>query len=133
MSRSVQGIKIMDRVDGEIKNATIAATTLGVDAGHAGCMSARLLLDYGDGKGSQTFGGFVFDDPQEAPHRVGSAFGCEYIRALMEAVGVRQWEDLVGTKVRVFGTREKIRRVGHIVEDKWFDPKVLAATMGLDT
>ncbi len=121
----------MDRVDGETKNATIAATSLGVDAGHAGCMSARLISNYESG--SQTFGGFVFDDPREAPHRVGTAFGCEYIRALMEAVGVRKWEDLVGTKVRVFGTREKILRIGHIVEAKWFDPKALAESMGLET
>lgn len=43
--------------------------------------------------------------------------------AIMNAVGVRCWEDMIGTAVRVTRRGGLLRTIGHFVRDQWFDPK----------
>lgn len=119
-----------------IINARITGTSLGVE--DHGILSSWLNLDF-DGSG-QGFGGYCFDEPVWGPGgraahdfkgRRGCAFGMEYIRRLMEVVGVEKWEDLKGKYVRVRKADRwgAIEAIGNIIKDDWFDPKALAAQM----
>lgn len=102
----------------EIKNARIESTNLGFE-GH-GIFSYMIFLDYG-GSG-QGFGGYA----------LGGDYAERTITGILTAVGVDNWEDLKGKYVRVsFGNEaagfgNKIKAIGNIIEDKWFDPKELA-------
>jgi len=110
----------------EIVNARIESTMLGIE--DHGIMTFMITLDYG-GSG-QGYGGYAFDSyNKETKKRVGSAFGIEAIRSLLEAVGVTCWEDLEGKYVRVEreeGWSGKIYSVGHIVEPNWCNLGLMA-------
>ncbi|NIQ78453.1 MAG: hypothetical protein GTN93_10245 [Anaerolineae bacterium] len=90
-------------------------------------------LDYG-GSG-QGFGGYGFDNPKNPGKydgkRIGTAYGCEFIRRLLDTLEVEKWEDLPGTHVRADSEMTKVYRIGHILKDKWFDPQELAEEMGV--
>lgn len=117
----------------KIVNAKIDGTMLGVE--DHGIMTCYLHLDYGDG-GHQAFGGYSMDTPIKAKTgctdgmgRVGTAFGCELVKRIIETVGAAKWEDLKGYYIRVkyndpngpmIGDfSEKILAIGHIIEDRW--------------
>lgn len=112
----------------EIVNARIESTMLGIE--DHGIMTFMITLKYGDSSSCQGYGGYAFDSyNKETKKRVGSAFGIEAIRSLLEAVGVTNWEDLKGKYVRVQreeGWSGKIYSVGHIVEPKWCNLGLMA-------
>lgn len=93
----------------EIRNAIIKRTSLGFE-GH-GIMTCN--LDTRSGALGQGFGGYC----------LGGQWGMEFIVSVLRALEVESWEQLVGTHCRVDASREKIHRIGHIIEDKWFDPE----------
>ena len=104
----------------EIKNAKIESTMLGFE--DHGIFTYCLQLDYG-GSG-QGFGTYMLDakdpaDPKTVPHN----YGIRHIRQILGVVGVEKWEDLPGKYIRVEAEHDGIRRIGNILEDKWFDPK----------
>ena len=117
----------------KIQNAKIKSTMLGLEDHNI--MTIYLNLDYGSTR--QSFGGYQIDKPLEDINgvivgRMGTAFGCEFIRKVLEVVDVRCWEDLPGKHIRVEREDEwngKILRIGNIIKDKWFDPKKLAKNM----
>jgi len=118
----------------ETKNAVIEETMLGTE--DHGLMTAFIHLDYG-GAG-QSFGGYGFDEPIKDEdgkflRRVGTAYGCEFIRRVLETLGVDRWEDLKGTHCRVKAEHRKVYAIGHIIKNKWFSPSDLAAEMRLDS
>lgn len=113
-------------------NAKIESTMLGLE--DHGIMTAYLNLDYG-GSG-QGFGGYGFCQPikDEAGKflcRRGTAYGCEWIRRVLEVVGVEKWEDLPGKYVRVVYDWGKVYRIGNIIKDEWFSPEELGEKMKL--
>jgi len=111
---------IGNREKPKIRNAVIVDTFLGIE--DHGIMTCWITLDYGGGS-RQGFGGFIldtFDKLQD--RRVGTSFGMSFIMRILEMVGVTRWEDLKGKHVRAKVTYEKIHAIGHIVEDKWFEP-----------
>jgi hypothetical protein len=95
-----------------MKNAIIRSTNLGYE-GH-GIMTANLHLDYGGG--GQAFGGYD----------MGGNFGMEFIKNVIDTVGVQNWEELPGKHIRVEAEHTLVSKIGNIIEDKWFDPKELA-------
>ena len=106
----------------EIKNAKIKSTMLGNE--DHGILTCFLHLDYsGSGQG---FGGYCFDSPVglggDFKGRIGTAYGMEFIRKIIETLEVEKWEDLPGTFCRSDCEHSKIHRIGHITKDKWFDP-----------
>jgi hypothetical protein len=106
----------------EIRNAIIESTSLGYeDHGILTCM----LMTKSDGIG-QGFGGYAFDTYDKTQERrVGSAYGIEFIAAVLNTLEVDCWEKLKGTHLRVDADHSKIHRIGHIIKDKWFDPSEL--------
>jgi len=117
--------------DREIKNARITKTELGFN--DIGIFTCTLDLDYGGS--SQGFGQHCLASEHEKDKATYPFnYGANYIMRLLKAVGVDTWEQLKGTYVRV--QREvgengkiiwdgKIVAIGHIVEDKWFNPNEL--------
>jgi len=99
-------------------NARIDRTFLGVE--DHGMLTFFLTLR-GD-SWSQGFGGFVLDSP--------TPFCGKAIRGVLETLKVESWEKLPGTIVRVEweGAGRTIRRLGHAVEDRWFDLGALATS-----
>ena len=110
----------MDKI--EIKNAKIRSTMLGVE--DHGIMTCMLHVE-GDGWG-QGFGGYSFDSwDEKLKKRVGSSYGIEFIKNILETLEVGKWEQLPGTYVRIENDFGKIYAIGHITKDKWFRPSEL--------
>lgn len=94
----------------EIKNARISKTHLGTE--DHGIFTCFVFLDY-EGSG-QGFGGHQLKYKD---------YGVEYLRKIIEVVGVDSWEKLPGKHVRVEADHCKVRGIGNIVEDRWFYPE----------
>jgi len=112
-------------MDTKIENMVIESTMLGIN--DRGLFDAWLMLS-GDGSGVG-FGGFCLDSPVKPngkySHRedLDGTVG-EYVRAILDTVGVDTWEQLKGKYIRVEsdGLGRPIKRIGNLMKDKWFDP-----------
>ncbi len=102
--------------DAEEKNAIIESVS--IDCGDHGVLSAHLTLNYG-GTG-QVFGGYCL----YSPHRSGDPgnYAGLFFWRVLEVVGVTEWSRLKGQTVRVKASGSKVEAIGHIVNDKWFNP-----------
>jgi len=108
----------------KIENVQIVATTLGVE--DHGIFSCYLHLS-GDGWGCG-FGGYALDEyKNELKRRVGTAYGMEFIGAILRTLEVETWEKLKGQHCRVEteGVGGRVLRIGHLMKNKWFDPATL--------
>src|SRR5450759_1689847 len=76
--------------------AKITDTLLGFEASH-GIFTAELTVDFGGS--CMTVGRYAFGT--EAP---GSAFGLAFVKAIIDACGVRRWEDVTGRTIYVVMT-----------------------------
>ena len=95
----------------EIENAIINSTHLGYE--DHGTLTAMLTMT-GDGWG-QGFGGMTLRP------RDGNAMA-EFVERTLKAVGVDRWEKLKGQHARIRREHGRIVAIGHIVEDRWFNP-----------
>jgi len=106
----------------EIKNAVIESTAL-TTADH-GVLTAWLYLDYG-GSG-QGFGGYVLgtnpDKIKAEDGRTTNIYANVWIWRILEIAGVDAWEKLPGQSIRVRSTHRKIKAIGHLLNDDWFNP-----------
>lgn len=111
----------------EIRNAVIMAVSLG-RKDQAG-FTANLYLDYGGVE--QMFGGITLDKYEEPERdkgdqprgaRVGTEYGMNFIIKILETVGVKTWEDLVGKSIRVKCSQSRVHAIGHFLKDIWFAP-----------
>lgn len=111
----------------EIRNAVIKTAHLRIE--DRDILSAWLFLDYG-GSG-QGFGGYALDlgpgythhDPEKE-----SVFCAKFLRGCLECAGVTEWSDLPGKSIRVRIRDGLIVAIGHIIQDKWLDPKAIVPT-----
>lgn len=115
----------MDLQNLQTQNAQIAATQLGYD--DHGIVTAFLQLQWpGMGGG---FGGYVLHS--DHPHSGLTAFGMQYLRSVLDVVGVRTWEELAGKHIRIVqepgSGLNRIIGIGHIMEDRWFFPHELGS------
>lgn len=82
--------------------AKIESTKLGFFNGAV--LTTWLNVKYGDGMG-QGIGGYGLDEPLKYENgettRRGTAYGCEFIRRVMVACGVQNWEDIPGRTIFV--------------------------------
>lgn len=103
----------------EIENGLIDSAFLGWE--DHGCFACSIGIEFGCVH--QAFGVY-----QLGNRTGGDDYGITFLAKLMNAVGVNEWSKLKGTHVRV--KRDKhgdlIRAIGHIIEDKWFEPREFA-------
>jgi hypothetical protein len=106
-----------------IHNAKITSTFLGME--DHGIMTFFVHLEWpGAGIG---YGGYGLDGYSgEGKPRLGSGHGYQAIRHIIETIGAKSWEDLKNKLCRIDfddgpGISGKISRIGHIMEEKWFD------------
>lgn len=108
-----------------IQNVRIRGTMLGPE--DHGIMTFMLDLEApGFGIG---YGGYALDHRDRGSDTCvpnSGGWGYQAIRGLLEAVGVASWERLSGTLCLVEfddgpGSSGRVLRIGHIVEDRWFD------------
>lgn len=91
----------------EILNSIIEYTVLGGDYGYM-----SYVLGLKTPTGCQGFGTYDL-----------RFFGIETIERILNVVGVDNWEDLVGKHVRFERDHAGISKIGHILEDRWYDPE----------
>lgn len=94
-----------------IINARISSTFLGIE--DHGCFTCDIGIDYGSGTETQIFGGYSLS----------KEFGINFLRGILETVGVEKWEDLKGKLIRIKEEDLRVVAIGNILEDVWFDPK----------
>lgn len=102
----------------EIKNAIISSVS--IDTGDRGLLTAWLYLDYG-GSG-QGFGGYALYLPKSYSHHALESVAGHFIFRCMEIAGVEKWEDMKGKTIRVKSSHSKVEAIGHIVKNDWFNP-----------
>jgi len=106
------------------ENAKITGTFLGEE--DHGIFTCQLFFN-GKGWGC-AFGGYALDEyNQDKKRRVGTAYGMEFMKAILRTLKVPEWEKLTGTycRVRSEGWGGGITEIGHLIEDIWFNPKDL--------
>jgi hypothetical protein len=97
----------------EIRNVQITKTFLGIE-GH-GMTTAILTTDSGC-----SVQGFGTHDLNYAGYGIG------YIEEILKVFGVEKWEDIVGKYARVKSRDGLLVAIGHIIEDRWFEPQEYA-------
>ena len=103
-----------------VENAVIKSADLSME--DHGWMTLMLHLE-GNGWGC-TFGGYCLGRGYlGAKEFEGSAKGVEEIMRIMDVVGVSKFSNLSGKHIRVetSGWGGIIKKIGNIIEDKWFD------------
>ncbi len=102
-------------IQGQIKN-----TKLGPDE-HTGIFTFEVYVEKADGVGCW-YGGYSISGWNPVEQKVAySSKGMESIALFMNAVGVKDFSDLVGTFVRIkVDKRGHIYSIGNIVKEKWF-------------
>jgi len=103
----------------EIRNAIIESVT--ITDSDRGILDAWLMLDYG-GSG-QGFGGYALYLPKSFTHHELKSVAGHFIWRCMEIGGVTRWENLKGKTIRVKTEDGRIKAIGHIVKDDWFEPR----------
>lgn len=103
----------------DIVNAKITSTTFGYE-GH-GILTAMVTFMWGGKAGDdrvQSFPAYNLNGPLCAP----------FVKGLLDALGVDRWEGVKGQVVRL-ELEEGWRpiAVGHIIHDRWFNPRECAA------
>lgn len=106
-----------------VENAQIDSTHLGIE--DHGILTAWVMTKAG--AIHQGFGGFGFDYRPDGKEWVPSKLLAAFVRGVIDAVGVSCWEKLKGSYCRVKrhegnGFNAPIYAIGHITEDKWYEP-----------
>lgn len=97
----------------EKKIAMIESTQLGTE--DHGVLTCWLHVSYGDGR-HQGIGGYGLDEFDKATkHRVGTAYGCEFIKRVLLACGVESWEKLPGRTIFAIQDPSEWAGFGHRV------------------
>ena len=97
-----------------MENGKITKTFLGKE--DHGIFTSNITIEF-DGRG-QGFGGYSLDGKGG---KKGSGIG--FISKILDTLEVDSWENLKGTHLRVKREDGLIKEIGHIVKDKWFNPK----------
>lgn len=99
-------------------NAIIRSAT--IECNDHGFLDCWLDLDFGGI--SQGFGGYVLYLPQSFDHHQINSPAGHFLFRVLQIAGVTRWNDLNGKTIRVKREDDKIRAIGHIVNDDWFYP-----------
>jgi hypothetical protein len=104
------------------RNAQIISASINRD--DHGCLTIWLDLDYGSSV--QGFGGYNLYSPAMTGHL---SYCGWFIWRLLQVFDVQSFEDIEGLYVRVEGDNGRINRIGHITEERWFEPSAELKTL----
>jgi len=97
-----------------IRNGVITGTKLGITHGLlVGC----IYVKYKEEGGSQGYVTNVLQRPDKPETDTVS------IIEILDTVGVKQWEDLIGQPVRVYGHDAGLKAIGNLLDAKWYSHK----------
>ena len=100
-----------------IDNAVISSVQIGKEHG-----LWTVGITIRDASSSQGYGGLNCNPPGAGDECLGA-----WIKGICEVIGVESWVRLVGTPCRIERNAVgRIRRVGHYLEEKWFDQSALS-------
>ncbi len=81
-------------------------TSASLEIKDRGILNFWINVDYEEGM-SQGIGGFSLDQYDNVKkRRIGTAYGCEVIRQLLEALDVNDFSEMKGKMIYVLGTQE---------------------------
>lgn len=101
----------------QIKNAVIRDVLIGIT--DQGIFTCWLVI--GLGGQSQGYGGFNLGANNSAH---------DFITSVLNVVAVKDIKGLIGKAIRIDHTQEKIFRVGHYLDEKWFDYETSSKLVG---
>lgn len=105
-----------------IVNAEIEETFLGRE--EHGILTCFLHLK-GNGFGVGIGGRALDEYDKNKKRRIATQEGFELIELILDVVGVKKWEDLVGKYIRIelseIGIGYKATRIGNLTKDDWLD------------
>lgn len=102
----------------EIRNAKVRSVSIEIEDHNI--LTAWLHLDYGSG-GVQGFGGYCLDHVKDGARQPSLSLWL-FVTRVLEVFGVYGWEDLAGKSCRVVADHAKAHKIGHFMENRWFDP-----------
>lgn len=73
---------------------------------------------------STSMGGFYLDWTDKKGNRVPAPYTSTVVRAILETVGVRGWNDLVGKYIRIDDNdiyNSPITKIANLMKDNWID------------
>lgn len=92
----------------EPKNAIITCAEILIEDHNI--LTLNIALDYGGP--CQSFG--MYDNRENLSF---------FVLRIFEVLGVRNWSDLEGQRIRVIAEHCKVHAIGHYIQDKWFNPE----------
>lgn len=106
----------------KIVNAQIDETFFGRE--EHGILTCYLYLK-GNGFGVGLGGRALDEYDKNKKRRIATQEGFELIEHILDVVGVKKWEDLVGKYIRIelseVGIGYKATRIGNLIKDDWLD------------
>lgn len=107
-------------MNNEIINAKITATMLGKEPHNIFTCSLCIEWSYC----GCWYGDYALDMPnKEKRKREGTAIGMSAIMELLNTLDINTWEELKGQYIRIELENNRIVRIGHLLENKWFSFK----------
>lgn len=89
-----------------IFNAQITSTVLGLERDH-NVLTGMVFVDYDCG--SQGYGGYNLNSSMS-----------KFVGGVLTTLGIDSWEKLPGEYCRIDVQKGMIKRIGHIIKDRWF-------------
>lgn len=80
---------------------------------------------------STHIGSFYLDWTNKGGERVPAPYTSTIVRSILETVGVRSWNDLVGKYIRIDDNNKynsTVTKIANLMEDNWIDLRTLAET-----
>lgn len=111
----------------ELENGRVVSVS--IDNENHGCLTAWLELKIGR-SGGCNFGGYKLGNAfEDQPKQPGPDYCAIWLRRCINTLtddGLGKWEKLAGLPCRVLheGLGGGVVAIGHLLEDKWFCPKV---------
>lgn len=104
----------------KIENVEITNTFLGYE--DHGILT--FLIGIQGCSGGVHIGGYALDSySKEKGEKIAYSKSMQVVTEILKVVGVRNWESLKGQYIRVetHGFGQKVTKIGHLIEDRWFD------------
>jgi len=103
----------------EVRNAIILDAHIAWDRGW---LTGWLDVDLGGGQKTQWGGLSLFKQNGNAAEHMG--FMGHWVDRVLRVVGVGNWSQVRGKAIRVGLIGQSVVKVGHVVDELWFDPSV---------